>query len=176
MLTATRDKSVVVDVLAQSSNVIESSNTAIFGGGFMGSKTNSPIDGSLEGSPNKITHANQVINPIDLGIMDTFYNAIKGIGVMHEILEAYDGAINSPGTINTVGKKNREVSWDNYLSAHYNAIDLDPRINYGLQSENKVLPRTANGNIIIERTIFKEVNGVKVSKSLGTVELKPRTK
>ncbi|REC73630.1 hypothetical protein DRF60_19030, partial [Chryseobacterium elymi] len=176
LLSAMSNKSVVVDVLAQSSNVIESDNTAIFGGAFRGSTINSSIDASLEGSPNTITHANQIINPTDLGAIDTYYSALKGVGVMHEILEAYDGAINSPGAINTVGSKNREVSWDSYLSAHNNASTLDPRINYNLQSENKILPRTTGGNIRIERTLYRQVNGVRESKSLGTVEIKPKTK
>ena len=176
LLSAMSNKNVVVDVLAQSSNVIESDNTVIFGGAFRGSTTNSSIDASLEGSPNTITHANQIINPTDLGTMDTYYSAVKGVGVMHEILEAYDGAINSPGAVNTIGSKNREVSWDSYLSAHNNASALDPRINYNLQSDNKVLPRATGGNIRIERTLYRQVNGIRESKSLGTVEIKPKTK
>lgn len=97
LLSAMSNKSLLVDVLAQSSSVIGSDNTAIFGGAFRGSTINSSIDASLEGSPNTITHASQIINPKDLGTMDMYYSAIKGVGVMHEILEAYDGAINNVG-------------------------------------------------------------------------------
>lgn len=164
------------DVLAQSSNVIESDNAAIFGGAFRGSTINSSIDASLDGSPHTITHASQVINPTDLGIMDAYYSAVKGVGVMHEILEAYDGAINSPGAINNVGSKNKEISWDSYMSAHNNANALDPRINYNLQSDNKILPRGTDGAIRFERILYRQVNGIRESKSLGTVEIKPKTK
>jgi len=107
LLSAISNKSVVVDVLAQSSNIIEADNTALSGGAFRGSTINSSIDESLEGSPNTITHAHQTINPAELDEMDTFYTAAKGVGVRHEVLETYSGAINSPGAIIITSKQNK---------------------------------------------------------------------
>ena len=158
--------------MSQSSNIIESDNTALSGGAFRGSTINSSIDASLEGSPNTITHANQIINPTELGEMDTFYNAVKGVGVMHEILESYSGAINSPGAISITGKQNRALGKDWYLNAHNKANELDPRINYPLQIDNNVLPKTSDGILRIERTMYKNVNGVKVTQPLKTIEIK----
>lgn len=174
LLSAMSNKSVVVDVLAQSSNVIESDNTALSGGAFRGSTINSSIDASLEGSPNTITHANQTVNPTELGEMDTFYNAVKGVGVMHEILEAYSGAINSPGAISITGKQNRALGLDWYLKAHNNSNELDTRINYPLQIDNNFSPKTSDGILRIERTMYKNVNGVKVTQPLKTIEIKRR--
>ncbi len=168
------NRSVVVDVLAQSSNIIESDNTGLNGGAFRGSTINSSIDASLEGSPNTITHAHQTINPTELDEMDTFYKAAKGVGVMHEVLEAYSGAINSLGAISITGKQNRDFGKDWYLKAHNKANELDPRINYPLQIDNNVLPRTSDGILRVERTMYKNVNGVKVTQPLKTIEIKGR--
>jgi hypothetical protein len=172
LLNATRNKSVVVEVTAQSSNIIESDNTVVLGGAFRGSTINSPLDTALEGSPNKITHASQVVNPTDLGAEDVFYNAVKGVGVMHEILEAYSGAINSPGAINILGKQNRTFGKDWYLKAHNKANELDLRINYPLQIDNNFLPQSSDGIRRMERTMYKDVNGVKVTQPLKTIEIK----
>ncbi|WP_353955824.1 RHS repeat-associated core domain-containing protein [uncultured Chryseobacterium sp.] len=172
LLRATKNKSVVISVTAQSSNIIESDNTAVSGGAFRGSTINSSLDASLEGSPSKITHASQVINPTDLGEEDTFYDATKGVGVMHEILESYIGAINSPGAINIVGSQNMEFGRDAYNDAHNTANELDTRINYGLKTANTFLPRTSDGTLRIERSMYKVVNGVKIVKPLKTIEVK----
>ncbi|ROI05196.1 RHS repeat-associated core domain-containing protein [Chryseobacterium sp. G0240] len=171
-LAAVNNKSVVVDVTAQSSNIIEADNTAINGGAFRGSTINSSLDSSIEGSPNKLTHANQIINPDDLGAMDIFYNAVKGVGVMHEILEAYNGAINSPGAINIVGERNRALGLEWYLNAHENANNLDPRINYPLKFDNDISPKAPDGTRTIRRTMVKEVNGVKITQPLKTFQIK----
>ncbi|MGH1516596.1 hypothetical protein [Chryseobacterium sp. JK1] len=176
LLTATRDRSVLVEAIAQSSNVVESDNTAIFGGAFRGSKITSSIDSSIEGSPNKLTHATQIINPTDLGIMDVFYDAIKGVGVFHEILEAYNGTVDSPVTVNMVGARNRTISYDSYISAHEKANQQDPRINYNLRSNNGPVSRSADGTIRINREIYKDVNGIRQTKPLGVVEIKPKIK
>lgn len=172
LLRATKNKSVVISVTAQSSNIIESDNTAVSGGAFRGSTINSSLDASLEGSPSKITHASQVINPTDLGEEDTFYDATKGVGVMHEILESYTGAINSPGAINIVGSQNMEFGRDAYNDAHNTANELDTRINYGLKTTNTFLPRTSDGTLRIERSMYKVINGVKIVKPLKTIEVK----
>ena len=172
LLRATKNKSVVISVTAQSSNVIESDNTALSGGAFRGSTINSALDASLDGSPNKITHASQVINPNDLGEEDSFYDTTKGVGVMHEILEAYSGTINSPGAINIVGEQNRAFGLEWYKKAHNDANELDRRINYPLQIDNNFLPKTSDGIRRIERTMYKYVNGVKITQPLKTIEIR----
>lgn len=61
---------------------------------------------------------------------------------------------------------------DWYLNAHNKANELDPRINYPLQIDNNILPKTSDGILRIERTVYKNVNGVKVTQPLKTIEIK----
>ncbi len=85
---------------------------------------------------------------------------------MHEILEAYNGAIN------IVGERDRSLGLEWYLNAHENANNLDPRINYPLKFDNEISPKAPDGTRTIRRTMVKEVNGVKITQPLKTFQIR----
>ena len=61
--------------------------------------------------------------------IDKFYGMKRGVSVEHEVLEAYFGAIDSPGT-NAVSRNdviNKTPDALNYIKAHNNAKATDPR-------------------------------------------------
>lgn len=78
---------------------------------------------------NGITKAFQTVNPNQLAIKENFYGEEAGVGMMHEVLEAYIGAKDSPGikgpTNEQVEKGTKEGKA--YLKAHKKAGRLDPR-------------------------------------------------
>ncbi|HEY5750649.1 MAG TPA: RHS repeat-associated core domain-containing protein [Chryseolinea sp.] len=118
LMAATTDKKVVVKVNATSSNY--SQNGKWFAGGaFGGSEVKE--DGKVE--------AKQTVNPGHTEKIDEMTNAPKGTSVLHEVLEAYIGATDSPGsgapTFEDVANKTKNGVA--YESAHNKAEAADPR-------------------------------------------------
>lgn len=86
--------------------------------------------------------AHQTINPNITKKLDGFYGMKNGVTVLHEVLEAYIGATDSPGTkppsYNEI--KNKTQNAVNYLNAHKKAMALDPRfIEPNLSFDNKAV-------------------------------------
>jgi hypothetical protein len=85
----------------------------------------------LEGSEVKDgkTVATQTVNPDHTEKIENLTGASKGSAVMHEVLEAYIGAVDSPGagtpTFADVG--NNTANGKAYLDAHQGANATDPR-------------------------------------------------
>lgn len=118
LLSAINDKNVVVNVTATSSNFTKDGKWFV-GGAFGGSKVNK--DGK--------TVAEQTVNTDHTKTIDEFYGAEKGVSVLHEVLEAYVGAVDSPGigapTFADVQKKT--PSGVGYLNAHNKVEKIDSR-------------------------------------------------
>jgi hypothetical protein len=117
LLEATQNSNVVVNVNATSSNFLESGNWFV-GGAFEGS--------IVEG---ETVVASQTVNPNHTETIDEFYEMPAGTTMMHEVLESYIGAVNSPGTnaptfADVQSKNSTGLA---YLNAHNEATRVDPR-------------------------------------------------
>ena len=110
LLKAINDDKVNVVLYATSDNTIKQNGTEkiIIGGSFGGSKENE--DGTVT--------AYQTINPNQAKIIEGVTNSATGVIALHEVLEAYIGAKDSPGA---------KPDSDAYVSAHNKAEALDPR-------------------------------------------------
>ncbi|MGV6944285.1 RHS repeat domain-containing protein [Sphingobacterium kyonggiense] len=114
LVNAIDDKSVVVHVTAENTKQTSSGDLMI-GGAFMGNSIiGGGIDGSIEGLGNKVV-ANQETNPGVLGTMSDAH-AKPGTDMLHEITEAYQGALISQGLGVPSPAANSPSSV--YLSAH----------------------------------------------------------
>jgi RHS repeat-associated protein len=72
------------------------------------------------------TVASQTVNPDQTEKIDKFYGTAKGVSVLHEVLEAFIGAKDSPGSgVPTFDPKTPEFK--NYKSAHDKTEQSDPR-------------------------------------------------
>lgn len=112
---AITDANVTVQVNGTSSNFTEDGKWFV-GGAFGGSKV---------GEDGKVV-ATQTVNPDQTKKIDEFYEAPKGASVMHEVLEAYIGAKDSPGSgAPTFDQSTPEFK--NYKSAHDKTQTTDPR-------------------------------------------------
>jgi RHS repeat-associated protein len=109
LLEATRSDEVYVDVIATDKN--QTADGAFFAGGT--------FDGSEE--MGGLTIAKQTINPNHLIIAEDFFGEERGTGALHEVIEAYKGAKDSPGSP-PAGEPN-----SGYLPAHNWANQADPR-------------------------------------------------
>jgi RHS repeat-associated protein len=107
LLEAINSKEITVNINATSDNFV--GNNVIFGGAFGGSEFN---DGTVV--------ATQVVNPIQAGIIEDLTGMPSGTIAMHETLEAYVGAVKSPGA----GGFNSDVR--SYEKAHKDAMKLEP--------------------------------------------------
>ncbi|MDH5366185.1 MAG: hypothetical protein OEW67_04310 [Cyclobacteriaceae bacterium] len=117
LLEAINSSEIQVDINATSSNFTESGNWFV-GGAFQGSEVE-------EGK----TTANQTVNPEQMSKIDEFYETKSGASMLHEVLEAYIGAKDSPGIGGPTFKdvQNKTVNGVGYLNAHRKAKVLDPR-------------------------------------------------
>lgn len=117
LLAAINDKDVVVKVNATSSNYT-SDGKWFAGGAFGGSEVK---DGK--------TVATQTVNPDHTKKMEDLSGADKGTIVMHEVLEAYNGGKDSPGTKapTFADVENNTPNGQAYLNAHNKANQQDPR-------------------------------------------------
>ena len=118
LLAAINDSNVTVEVDGTSSNFTDSGNWYV-GGAFGGSTVNE--DGSVT--------VNQTVNPEMTGKIDEFYEVENGVSVLHEVIEAYIGAVDSPGigapTFDDV--KNKTPNGVGYKNAHDKTEALDSR-------------------------------------------------
>jgi len=115
LLAAINDKNITVEVDGTSSNYADSGKWFV-GGAFWGSTVNE--DGSVT--------ANQTVNPEMAKTIDEFYGDGAGVTVMHEVLEAYIGAVDSPGTgVPTLDNTTPESKA--FKSAHDKTQKVDPR-------------------------------------------------
>ncbi len=118
LLEAINSETVEVSINATDSNFTDSGNWFV-GGAFGGSEVNE--DGK--------TVANQTVNPEQTETIDEFYGVQNGVSVLHEVLEAYVGGKDSPGTGAPTfdDVKNKTSNGTNYLNAHNKVEALDPR-------------------------------------------------
>ncbi len=129
LLAATTDANVDVRIDATTSTTHPNGKWFV-GGAFGGSEVK---DGK--------TVANQKVDPAQTKELDKMYEMPKGTAVLHEVLEAFIGAKNSPGakspTFDDV--KNKTPDGLKYLDAHNEAKTTDPRF------KEPNLSRDANG-------------------------------
>jgi len=117
--TAVNDKENIVVVDATSSNYTKDGNWFV-GGAFGGS------DLMFGGKNDGKAVATQTVNPDQTKKIDEFYGAPKGTSIMHEILEGYIGAKDSPGS-GAPTFDNTTPEFKNYKSAHDKTQTTDPR-------------------------------------------------
>ncbi len=119
---AINDKNVDVKINATSSNY-RANGDYIVGGSFDGS--NIMAGGSNDGK----VIANQTVNPEMTNKEDVMYQTPTGTHVKHEVLEAYIGATQSPGTTPPTFQdaQNNTANGQAYLNAHNQAMSLDPQ-------------------------------------------------
>ncbi len=117
LLEAINSTTVEVNLKATSDNFTDSGHWFV-GGAFEGSETK---DGK--------TIANQTVNPDMTETIDQFYNTDSGVSLLHEVLEAYIGGKESPGTNPPTFEdvQNKTPDGVNYLNAHNKAENIDPR-------------------------------------------------
>jgi RHS repeat-associated protein len=113
-LDAVRDQNVAVGVELTSLNYTPD-GFWITGGAFLGSKV---IDNTVV--------AVQYVNPSKAKKHDEFYETPIGTTILHEILEAYIGGVNSPGTTAPTFDTTTP-EYDVFLNSHNQAMDIDPR-------------------------------------------------
>ena len=70
--------------------------------------------------------ANQTVNPEMAKTIDEFYGDGAGVAVMHEVLEAYIGAVDSPGT-GSATFDSSTPEFKAYNNAHDKTQKVDPR-------------------------------------------------
>ena len=153
LLESINSENIIVGIDATSSNFTDAGNWFV-GGAFGGNKVDE----------NGKTKAKQTVNPEMTKKIDEFYEAGEGVSVLHEVLEAYIGAKESPNTsagITFEDVANKTLNAMNYLNAHDKANALDPRhveLNI-IQEPNRILlskfpydpllPKYLNPEIII---------------------------
>lgn len=118
LLEATTDSSVIVELNTTNSNYHNNGNWIVAG----------TFDGSTINQDGTVT-ANQTANTTQSKEVDEFYGSDIGVTVLHEVLEAFIGGKESPGTgpptFNDV--QNKTANGLGYLNAHNKAKQLDPR-------------------------------------------------
>ncbi|SFM90634.1 RHS repeat-associated core domain-containing protein [Chitinophaga sp. YR627] len=139
--TAINDKYAIVDVNASSNNYT-SEGIAITGGAFLGS-------GSFAGgNKDGVILARQEINPDQFAIIEDITKSEPGVGVLHEVLEAYIGATEHPNTHSAIGTDS-EAESSNFYDAHDKAILIDPRAkqtsNFDLKIKDNKIYIISNG-------------------------------
>jgi hypothetical protein len=110
LLDATQDATHMVNVEATDKNRVTEGGNLFMGGAFMGSTLNA--DGTVD--------ALQVVNPNHMKIKEDFIGGQSGVTMMHETIEAYIGAVQSPGA---------QGNSSEYKAAHNAANSSDTRRN-----------------------------------------------
>jgi hypothetical protein len=118
LLEAINSESIDVNINATSSNYSENGNFFV-GGAFGGSEVNE--DGTVEST--------QTVNTDHTKAIDNMNENPPGSSVLHEVLESYIGAQDSPGAraptfLDVENKTPKGVA---YLNAHKKAMSVDPR-------------------------------------------------
>jgi len=136
LVNAVNDHSVTVNVAAENTKFTTTGQLYI-GGAFMGNTvTTSPTGNTVS--------ANQEINPAVLGTMSTYYNQ-PGADTLHEVTEAYQGAVMSQasGVSSGVGGQPNSV----YPQAHNSATPQTGPVTQNVyDANNNVVYPTANGS------------------------------
>ncbi len=115
LLEATTDGNVIVQINATSSNFTDDKKWYI-GGAYQGSTVGA--DGK--------TYTRQTVNPQMTKTIDGFYEAKKGVSVLHEVLESYIGGVESPGVGGPTFDKTTP-EFKAYKNAHDKTEAIDPR-------------------------------------------------
>lgn len=146
------DPNVTVSMDATNSNY-RANGDYIVGGSFDGSKV---IDGRTE--------ASQTVNPVMTSKKDALYGEPAGTSIKHEVLEAYIGAVESPGTTPPTFQdvQNNTANGQAYSNAHNKAMSLDPQFKepiitvdqndgkvYINRFDPKIIPDNLNTEILI---------------------------
>ncbi len=149
LLKATEDSKRIVNVDATDKNTVAKSGNLFTGGAFGGSTVND--DGSIT--------ATQTVNPNHTKIKEDFIGQKEGVTILHEVVEAYIGAVESPGA-----KPNSQE----YVSAHKKANNSDSRrnISFGYKPEiSNVNYTTLRGDVTMyvtkgrkRKVLYKEKN------------------
>jgi len=133
LLAATTDSSITVNVSATDNDFTSGGESPLLGS-FMGNKSsNSPIDGSLPGSPGQKTVANQETNADALGNLSKA-NGVPGQAMLHEVTEAYRGARitqadGNTGVRSTANNNDSSNASSVYRRAHDGAVNQGGNIN-----------------------------------------------
>jgi hypothetical protein len=118
LLEAINSETIDVNINATNCNYNENGNWFV-GGSFDGSEVKE--DGKVV--------AGQTVNPNHTKSIDKMNGIPEGVTVLHEVIEAYNGAVDSPGanapTFEDVA--NKTASGEAYLKAHNKTVKTDPR-------------------------------------------------
>lgn len=136
LVNAVNDHSITVNVAA-TSNTVTSTGNLYIGGAFMGNTVTTSSTGNT-------VSANQEINPGVLGTMSTYYNK-PGADTLHEVTEAYQGAVMSQtsGVSSGMGGQANSV----YPQAHNAATPQSGPVNQVVyDAQNNALQQNANGS------------------------------
>ncbi|GEN76926.1 DUF6443 domain-containing protein [Chryseobacterium hagamense] len=143
LLEATNDKSVIVNLEATSANQTADGNY-IVSGAYGGNKVVEGENGET------ITEGYQILNPHQAEKVDKAEKSPQGSAALHEILESYISASETPGS----SKENKQ----SYLNAHNKASALDPdRIRNGMPGRD--IKKNRDGSIT--EKIYLDINGKK---------------
>ncbi|WP_317043246.1 RHS repeat-associated core domain-containing protein [Chryseobacterium sp. OV279] len=143
LLEATNDHSVIVNLEATSANQTADGNY-IVSGAYGGNKVVKNENGET------ITEGYQTLNPNQAEKVDKAEKSPQGSAALHEILESYISASETPGS--------NKGNIPNYLNAHNKASALDPdRIRNG--TPGKDIKKNRDGSVT--EKIFLDINGKK---------------
>ena len=155
LLEAIKDENVTVHIKATYSKSLDNGKWYV-GGAFHGSKKDE--NGKVD--------AYQTVNPSMTATCDEVMGNTKGVSALHEALEAYIGATDSPGTGNPTFDQN-SVEYKNYKSAHDKAMETDPRFrapNVEVTQEGEVRITKWNTEIPLPDNYYTKINHVDPSK------------
>jgi len=115
LLQAINDPTIKVNITAEETQ-------KVLGGGFMGNTVN---QGTSPGPEDNTVNAHQLVNPRVLKEIDGYYST-PGLGMLHEALEAYDGASNSQqsGISAITSNLSRGTAVSDYDAAHASATNV----------------------------------------------------
>ena len=136
LATAIDDKDVKVNIYAEATETT-STGKLMIGGAFMGNKTE-----------NGMTNAYQEVNPIVLGLAD---GNSSGKMIMHEITEAYQGALYSrKHNYGNVGPTNTILGNEVYNHAHNKATSQNCIEQFNYNSIGHLIPNGQQGTSYVE--------------------------
>ena len=151
---ATRDANVTVNVNTTDSNYLPSGDWFV-GGAYGGSVQNT--DGTVT--------ATQTVNPEMTGKLDKFYGMQNGVTMLHEVIESFIGAEDSPG-VGAPTFDNTTPEFEAYYNAHTEADVVDPRhVNPVISEDCDTCPKYMNKT----KTVVPGFPGVNVEKVINNM-------
>jgi len=141
LLNATEATGIIVNINT-TDGFLTSDGAEFVGGAFRGSSTNK----------NGVVIANQTVNPKVQGKLDKAFERGNGTGILHEVLEGYVGAVDTPNS--PAGTNDNPVGKANYDNAHSKAKAIDPRYNKTGKIGPRITQISNNGRGGINRTRF----------------------